>query len=272
MKKEFVVKNARVIDPSQNLDKVCDVMISNGKFVEKVSKSAKVIDAKGLILAPGFVDLHAHLRDPGQTSKETVETGTMAAAAGGFTSIVAMPNTSPAADNPATIRLINDIIERTAKVKVYQSACITEGRQGEKLAPLGSLAGMGVKAITDDGSCIQSAEIMRNAMQYAKMFGLFVMDHCQENTLTSSGQIHEGEWSVRLGLGGWPAAAEDIIVSRDIILAKYTKSHIHLQHISSAFSIELIRRAKKSGISVSAEATPHHLALTDACLKDFDTN
>lgn len=272
MKKEFIVKNARVIDPSQNLDKVCDVMISNGKFAEKVSKSAKVIDAKGLILAPGFVDLHAHLRDPGQTSKETVETGTMAAAAGGFTTIVAMPNTSPAADNPATIRLINDIIERTAKVKVYQSACITEGRQGEKLAPLGSLASMGVRAITDDGSCIQSAEIMRNAMQYAKMFGLFVMDHCQDMSLTSSGQIHEGEWSVRLGLGGWPSAAEDLIVSRDIILAKYTKSHIHLQHISSEFSIEMIRRAKKSGISVSAEATPHHLALTDECLKDFDTN
>ena len=272
MKKEFIVKNARVVDPSQNLDKVCDVKICNGKFVESVSKSAKVIDAKGLILAPGFVDLHVHLREPGQTSKESVATGTAAAAAGGFTSIVAMPNTSPAADNPSTIRLINDIIEETAVVNVYQSACITEGRQGEKLAPLGSLKSMGVRAITDDGSCIQSAEIMRNAMQYAKMFGLFVMDHCQESTLTSSGQIHEGEWSVRLGLGGWPSAAEDIIVSRDIILAKYTNSHIHLQHISSAYSIDLIRQAKKRGISVSAEATPHHLALTDACLKDFDTN
>lgn len=270
--KEFVVKNARVVDPSRNIDEVRDVCVCGGKFADKVSKSAKVIDAKGLVLAPGFVDMHVHLRDPGQTSKESVETGTAAAAAGGFTTVVAMPNTSPAADNPSTLRLINDIIAETAKVKVRQSACITEARAGEKLAPLGSLASMGVIAITDDGSCVQSAEIMRNAMQYAKMFGLLVMDHCQENTLTSSGQVHEGEWSVRLGLGGWPAAAEDIIVSRDIILANYTKSHIHLQHISSACSVDLIRQAKKRGISVSAEATPHHLALTDACLKNYDTN
>lgn len=272
MKGEFIVKNARVVDPSQNIDEVRSVFVRGGKFVESVSKSAKTIDAKGLVLAPGFVDLHVHLRDPGQTAKETVATGTAAAAAGGWTSIVAMPNTSPAADNPSTIRLINDIISETAVVKVYQSGCITEGRNGEKLAPLGSLKSMGVRAITDDGSCVQSAEIMRNAMQYAKMFGLFVMDHCQESTLTSSGQIHEGEWSVRLGLGGWPSAAEDIIVSRDVILALYTKSHIHLQHISSSLSVDIIRRAKKRGISVSAEATPHHLALTDACLADFDTN
>ena len=272
MKGEFIVKNARVIDPSRNIDKVCDVKVRDGAFAASVSKSAKIIDAKGLILAPGFVDLHTHLREPGQTSKETVETGTMAAAAGGYTSIVAMPNTSPAADNTSTIRLINDIIDEKAKVRVYQSACITEGRSGEKLAPLGSLSDMGVRAITDDGACIQNAEIMRNAMQYAKMFGLFVMDHCQDMSLTASGQIHEGEWSVRLGLGGWPSAAEDIIVARDIVLADSTKSHIHLQHISSAFSVDLIRQAKKRGVSVSAEATPHHLALTDACLKDFDTN
>ncbi len=272
MKKEILIKNARVIDPSQNLDKICDVKIADGKFVEKVSKSAKVIDAKGLILAPGFVDLHVHLREPGQTSKETVETGTMAAAAGGYTSVVAMPNTSPAVDNPSTIHLINDIIAKSAKVRVYQSACITEGRAGEKLAPLGSLKSMGVLAITDDGSCIQSSEIMRNAMQYAKMFGLFVMDHCQDIALTSSGQIHEGEWSIKLGLGGWPSSGEDVIVARDVILANETKSHIHLQHISSGYSVDIIRQAKKRGISVSAEATPHHLTFTDADLKDFDTN
>ncbi len=272
MKKEILIKNARVVDPSQNIDKVCDVKVADSKFVDKVSKSAKVIDAKGLILAPGFVDLHVHLREPGQTSKETVATGTMAAAAGGYTSIVAMPNTSPAVDNPSTIHLINDIIAKTAKVRVYQSACITESRAGEKLAPLGSLKSMGVRAITDDGSCIQSAEIMRNAMQYAKMFGLFVMDHCQDSSLTSSGQIHEGEWSVRLGLGGWPAAGEDIIVARNVILANETNSHIHLQHISSGYSVDIIRQAKKRGISVSAEATPHHLTFTDESLKDFDTN
>ena len=272
MKKEFLIKNARVVDPSQKLDKVCDVCVANGVFVKKVSSKAKVIDAKGLVLAPGFVDMHAHLREPGQTSKESVETGTMAAAAGGFTTIVAMPNTSPAVDSAASVRLINDIIAESAKIRVIQSACITEGRKGEKLAPYGTLKNLGVIAITDDGSCVQSAELMRNAMEYAKMFGLLVMDHCQENTLTKTGHMHEGEWSVRLGIGGWPSAGEDIIVARDAILAHYTKSHIHLQHISSELSIDIIRNAKKRGTSISAEATPHHLALTDECLKDYDTN
>ena len=205
-------------------------------------------------------------------SEVKVKTGTAAAAAGGFTSLLAMPNTSPAADSPASIRLINDIISETAKVRVYQSGCITENRGGERLAPYGSLKKLGVKAITDDGSCVQNNELMRNAMEYAKMFGLFVMDHCQENTLTANGQMHEGEWSVRLGLGGWPSAAEDIIVSRDVILAYYTHSHIHLQHISSALSVDIIRNAKRRGVSVSAEATPHHLSLTDECLKNYDTN
>lgn len=272
MKKEILIKNARVVDPSQKLDKVRDVCVCGGVFVDKVSSKAKVIDAKGLVLAPGFVDMHVHLREPGQTSKESIETGTAAAAAGGYTSIVAMPNTVPAADNASTIRLINDIISETARVRVYQSACLTEGRAGEKLAPYGSMKKLGVIALTDDGSCVQSAELMRNAMEYAKMFGMLVMDHCQEATLTRTGQMHEGEWSARLGLGGWPSAAEDIIVSRDVILAHYTQSHIHLQHISSSLSIDIIRNAKKRGISVSAEATPHHLSLTDECLRDYDTN
>lgn len=272
MENEILIKNARVVDPSQNLDKVCDIAVRDGVFAEKVSPKAEVVDAKGLVLAPGFVDMHVHLREPGQTSKESVATGTAAAAAGGFTSIVAMPNTVPAADNASTVRLINDIIAETAKVRVYQSACLTEGRKGETLAPFGTLKNLGVIALTDDGSCVQSAELMRNAMQYAGMFGMLVMDHCQENTLTRTGQMHEGEWSARLGLGGWPSAAEDIIVARDAILAHYTKSHIHLQHISSALSVGIIRDAKKRGISISAEATPHHLSLTDECLKDYDTN
>lgn len=266
------IKNARVVDPSQNLDCVRDVFVCGGVFADSAPDSAVEIDAKGLALVPGFVDMHAHLREPGQTSKECVATATAAAAAGGFTSVMAMPNTVPAADSPATVRLINDIIAESAKVRVYQSGCITEGRRGEKLAPIGSLAKLGVKAITDDGSCVQSAELMRNAMVYAKMFGLFVMDHCQEYTLTRAGQMHEGEWSVKLGLGGWPAAAEDIIVSRDVILAHYAKCHIHLQHISSALSVDIIREAKKRGTSVSAEATPHHLSLSDECLAGYDTN
>jgi len=272
MPREFIVRNARVIDPSRKINKVADVCVSGDRFAEKVSAKAAVIDAKGLILAPGFVDLHAHFREPGQTSKESIATGTAAAAAGGFTSVVAMPNTTPAVDSAATLRLVNDIISETAKVRVYQSGCITEGRNGEKLAPYGTLKKFGLRAITDDGCAVQNHELMRNAMEYAKMFDLFVMDHCQENTLTAGGQMHEGEWSVRLGLGGWPSAAEDIIVSRDVILAHYTNSHIHLQHISSALSVDIIRDAKRRGTSVSAEATPHHLSLTDAALKDYDAN
>lgn len=270
--KEFIVKNARVVDPSRGIDEVGEICVKDGVFCDAVSGAAEVIDAKELVLVPGFVDMHAHMREPGQTSKESIATATSAAAAGGFTSAMAMPNTSPAADSPSTIRLINDIISESAKIRVYQSGCITEGRRGEKLAPIGSLARLGVKAITDDGSCVQSAELMRNAMVYAKMFGLFVMDHCQEYTLTKTGQMNEGEWSVKLGLGGWPAAAEDIIVSRDVILAHYAKCHIHLQHISSALSVDIIRDAKRRGTSVSAEATPHHISLTDECLSGYDTN
>ena len=270
--KEFIVKNARVVDPSRGIDEVGEICVKDGVFCDAVSGAAEVIDAKGLVLVPGFVDMHAHMREPGQTSKESIATATSAAAAGGFTSAMAMPNTSPAADSPSTIRLINDIISESAKIRVYQSGCITEGRRGEKLAPIGSLARLGVKAITDDGSCVQSAELMRNAMVYAKMFGLFVMAHCQEYTLTKTGQMNEGEWSVKLGLGGWPAAAEDIIVSRDVILAHYAKCHIHLQHISSALSVDIIRDAKRRGTSVSAEATPHHISLTDECLSGYDTN
>lgn len=270
--KEFIVKNARVVDPSRGIDEVGEICVKDGVFCDAVSGAAEVIDAKGLVLVPGFVDMHAHMREPGQTSKESIATATSAAAAGGFTSAMAMPNTSPAADSPSTIRLINDIISESAKIRVYQSGCITEGRRGEKLAPIGSLSRLGVKAITDDGSCVQSAELMRNAMVYAKMFGLFVMDHCQEYTLTKTGQMNEGEWSVKLGLGGWPAAAEDIIVSRDVILAHYAKCHIHLQHISSALSVDIIRDAKRRGTSVSAEATPHHISLTDECLSGYDTN
>ena len=198
--KEFIVKNARVVDPSREIDEVGEICVKDGVFCGSVSGAAEVIDAKGLVLVPGFVDMHVHMREPGQTSKESIATGTAAAAAGGFTSAMAMPNTSPAADSPSTIRLINDIISESAKIRVYQSGCITEGRRGEKLAPIGSLARLGVRAITDDGSCVQSAELMRNAMVYAKMFGLFVMDHCQEYTLTKTGQMNEGEWSVKLGL------------------------------------------------------------------------
>lgn len=270
--KNFTIKNARVIDPANGVDKVKTVYVSNGKFASKAAEKSEVIDAKGLVLIPGIVDIHAHLREPGQTSKETILTGTSAAAAGGITSVVAMPNTVPAVDSPATVKLIDELIKQNAVVKVYQTGCITEGRAGQKLAPIGSLKKAGVIAITDDGACVQNNELMRNALEYADMFGLLVMDHCQEASLTAKGQVHEGEWSCKLGLAGWPSAGEDLIVSRDVILSHYTGSRVHLQHLSSAYSVDTVRRAKSRGIKVSAEATPHHIALTDAACEGFNTN
>ncbi len=270
--KNLIVKNARLIDPANSRDEVADLYVEDGVFVDSAPKDAEVIDAKNKAIIPGIVDMHAHLREPGQTSKETILSGTSAAAAGGITSVLAMPNTIPAVDNTATVRLIFELIRQNAKVRVYQSGCITEGRKGEKLAPIGSLKKAGVVAITDDGGCVQNHELMRRAMEYADMFGLLVMDHCQDASLTKNGQIHEGEWSCKLGLTGWPSAGEDLIVSRNVILSHYTKARVHLQHISSAYSVDIIRRAKARGVRVSAEATPHHIALTDAACDNFNTN
>jgi dihydroorotase len=219
-----------------------------------------------------LVDIHVHFREPGQTHKETIATGSHCAAAGGFTTVVCMPNTSPVADNAGTIQFINDAIRRDAVVKVLPTGCITVGMKGQALAPIGSLKRMGVVAITDDGDCVQSNELMRRACEYAKMFGLPIMDHCQDHSMTQGAVMNEGVMSTRLGLRGWPNAAEDLIVSRNVILSGYTGAHIHLQHISSKLSVEIIRRAKARGVRITAEATPHHIALTDEALAGYDTN
>lgn len=270
------IKNARVIDPAAKRDAVGDVFVNNGHIAESLSaaekKRAKVIDAAGWVACPGLVDVHVHFREPGQTHKETIATGTRAAAAGGFTTVVCMPNTTPPASNPATIQFIQDAIERDAVVHVYPTGCITVDMKGEALAPIGSLKRAGVVAITDDGDCVQSNELMRRACEYARMFDLPIMDHCQDHSMTQGAVMNEGVVSTRLGLRGWPNAAEDIIVSRNIILSSYTGAHIHLQHISSRNAIEIIRRAKARQVRVTAEATPHHLALTDAALGTYDTN
>ena len=270
------IKNGRVIDPANRRDAVGDVFAVDGKIAESLSpdqrKHARVFDATGLVVSPGLVDVHVHLREPGQTRKETIETGSWAAAAGGFTSVVCMPNTSPAADNPGTIQWILNTVRDRSVVHVYPTGCITVNREGQKLSPMGSLHKVGVVALTDDGNCVQNNEIMRRALEYAKMFGLPIMDHCQDMAMTAGAAMHEGEWSLRLGLHGWPAAAEDIIVQRDIVLAEMTGAHVHLQHISSAYAVDAIRRAKQRGAHVTAEVTPHHLALTDECLHDYDSN
>ncbi|WP_438482770.1 dihydroorotase [Oleiharenicola lentus] len=269
------IQNGRVIDPASKRDAVGDVFIADGKFVSSLSakqkKSAKKIDAKGLVVAPGLVDIHVHFREPGQTHKETILTGSQAAAAGGFTTVVCMPNTSPVADNAGTIQLIN-AAARNALVHVYPTGCITVGMKGQALAPHGSLKKAGVVAITDDGLCVENNQLMRSAVEYAKMFDLSVLDHCQDESLTKGAVMNEGTVSTRLGLKGWPHAAEDIIVARNIILSHYSGAHIHMQHISSAMSVELIRRAIKDGINVTGEATPHHIALTEESLGTYDTN
>jgi dihydroorotase len=270
------IKNARIIDPAAKRDAVGDLFAVDGKLVDSLStaakKRSKVIDARGLIACPGLVDIHVHFREPGQTHKETIGTGSRAGAAGGFTTVVCMPNTSPVADNAGTIQLMKDVITRDAVIRVYPTGCITVGMKGQTLAPIGSLKRAGVVAITDDGDCVQSNDLMRRAVEYAKMFDLPVMDHCQDHSMTQGAVMNEGVMSTRLGLRGWPNAAEDLIVARNVILSEYTGAHIHLQHISSKFSVDVIRRAKQRGARISAEATPHHIALTDETLATYDTN
>ena len=269
------IKNACVIDPATGRDGDGEIFAKDGKIVAGLSDAeksqAEVFDADQMVAAPGLVDIHVHLRDPGQTHKESIETGTRAAAAGGFTSIVCMSNTQPCADNAGTIQRIKDSSRTKACVNVFPTGCLTIGGEGAALAPIGSLCRAGVVAVTDDGKCVQNNEIMRRAVEYANMFDLPVLDHCQDKTLTEGGVMNEGYWSLRLGLGGMPSSAEDIVVARDIILSKYTCAHIHIQHVSSARSVELIRQAKKDGVCVTAEAAPHHIYFTDEALKTYDT-
>jgi len=254
------ISQARVIDPAAKRDAVGDLFIKDGRIVASLSaadkKRAKKIDARGLVACPGLVDIHVHFREPGQTHKETIATGSQCAAAGGFTTVVCMPNTSPVADNAGTIQFIKDAVERDAVVKVLPTGCITVGMKGQALAPIGSLKRAGVVAITDDGECVQSNELMRRACEYAKMFGMPIMDHCQDQSLTQGAVMNEGIMSTRLGLRGWPHAAEDLIVSRNIILSSYTGAHIHMQHVSSQYSVEMLRRAKARCVRVPGQAPP----------------
>lgn len=268
----LTIHNGRVIDPANNVDAVRDVYVRDGRIAAEPSPKATVVDAAGLVVTPGLIDLHVHLREPGRTDKETIETGTLCAARGGFTSVVAMPNTSPAADNAGTIALIKQRAAAVGHVNVFPTGAITRNIEGAELAPIGSLKRAGVVAITDDGHCCQNNELMRRAAEYAKMFELPLMDHCQDYNLVSDGVMHEGYWSHLLGLKGWPSAGEEVIVARNIILAEQADWHVHCQHLSSAGSVRLVREAKKRGVKISAEACPHHFTLTDEGCKDYDTN
>ena len=267
----LLITGGRVIDPANQFDSPADVFIKDGK-ISAVGKNlsapgdVEILDAKGKIVCPGLIDLHVHLREPGQTAKENLATGTAAAAQGGFTSVVCMPNTSPAIDNAGTVALIRERAEREALVNVFVTGAISKNIAGEELAPIGSLKRAGVVAVTDDGHCVQNNELMRRACEYAKMFDLPVMDHCQDYSLVTDGVMHEGYWSTVLGLRGWPAAGEEMIVARNILLADLTGAKIHCQHLSTAGSVALIREAKKRGVPISGEACPHHFVLTDAAI------
>ncbi|HYJ05876.1 MAG TPA: dihydroorotase [Chthoniobacterales bacterium] len=268
-----LIRNGRIIDPANERDEVGDLFIVDGKIAAKTNGSdAELIDASGLIVAPGLIDLHVHLREPGFAWKETIETGARAAAAGGFTTIVCMPNTSPVADSPSTIAWIKDRAAEVACVNVLPAGAISKGLAGEELSPIGSLAQAGVVAITDDGRCVQNNELMRRAVEYARMVGLPVFDHCQDYNLVGNGVVHEGYWSTLLGLPGWPSAGEEAIVMRNVLLAELCDHHIHCQHISAAGSVRILREARARGVKISGEVCPHHIALTDAAIENFDTN
>lgn len=267
----LLLTGGRVIDPANHFDSIADVLILDGKVQATgknltAPKGVDVFDATGKIVSPGLIDLHVHLREPGQTAKESIATGMAAAARGGFTSVVCMPNTSPAIDNSGTVALIHERARSQGGVNVFVAGAITKGIAGEELAPIGGLKRAGVVAITDDGHCVQNNELMRRACEYAKMFGLPVFDHCQDYSLVTDGVMHEGYWNVALGLRGWPAAGEEMIVARNVLLAELTGARIHCQHVSAAGSVALLREAKKRGVPISGEACPHHFTLTDAAI------
>ncbi len=273
----LLLTGGRVIDPANRLDSTTDLLILNGKIAgvgkdaaQKAPRDIEKFDAKGMIVCPGLIDLHVHLREPGQTPKETIATGTAAAARGGFTSLVCMPNTAPAIDNAGTVALIHERAARDGVVNVFVAGAISKNIAGEELASIGSLKRAGVVAITDDGHCVQNNELMRRACEYAKMFDLPLMDHCQDYSLVTTGVMHEGYWSTALGLQGWPAAGEEMIVARNILLAELTGARVHCQHLSAAGSVALIREAKQRGVLISGEACPHHFTLTDAAIAGSD--
>ena len=267
------IRNGRVIDPASNRDEISDVLIRDGRFVSGGDTSGcEVFDASGMIVAPGFIDMHVHLREPGIEHAETIETGSRAAAAGGFTSICCMPNTVPVNDNATVTSYIIERARKLAVTNVFPIGAITRNSAGEELAAIGSMKNAGIVAISDDGRPVMNARVMRRAMEFARSFDLPVIDHCEDLNLSAGGDMHEGRMSVRLGLRGIPSSSEDVMVARDILLAEATGARFHVAHISARRSVEMVAFAKSKGLKVTSEVTPHHFAITDAELADYDSN
>jgi dihydroorotase len=277
MTRPLLLRGGRVIDPGRGTDQVADVLVADGKIAAvgpelPTPDGADVRDVRGLVVAPGLVDVHVHLREPGNEDEETVASGARAAVAGGFTAVCAMPNTDPVTDNQAAVGFIVRQSVRAGLARVYPIGAVSVGQKGEQLAEFGEMVGAGAVAVSDDGRPVVSGHLMRTALEYARTFGIPVADHCEEPTLAAGGAMHEGLVSTRLGLKGIPSAAEEIMVARDLLLAELAGGHVHLCHMSTRGSVELIRHAKARGVRASAEVTPHHLTLTDAACEGYDTH
>lgn len=271
----LLITNGRVIDPSQDLDSKLDVLIEDGsvtKVDKKLKADVETFDADGLIVVPGFIDLHTHLREPGQEHKETIATGTRAAVAGGFTAVCTMANTVPPNDERAVTEMVVAEAARNGACRVYPIGAVSKGLKGEALAELADLHAAGCVAVSDDGKPVFNAQLMRRAMEYASMLGIPVIAHEEDANLSEGGVMHEGYVSTLLGMSAIPAASEETLVARDVILAKLTGGHLHIAHLSTAGGVEAIRRARRDGVKVTCEVTPHHIALTDEAVQSFSTN
>lgn len=276
MPDRVIFRGARVVDPLARTDAVADVWVEEGRVAgvgDGAGVDGDIVDCDGLVLAPGLVDMHTHLREPGFEHKETVETGTRAAALGGYTAVAPMANTEPVADHAGVVHEVRDLAGAAGLCDVFPIGAITRGLEGESLAEIGEMVEAGVRVFSDDGRCVPTARLLRNALVYAKAFdGIVLAEHCEDASLAEGGQMHEGYHSYSLGLRGQPAEAEEVIVARDLAIARMTGSRLHLCHLSSARSVELVRRAKAEGIRVTAEVTPHHLVFSDENLTTYDTN
>lgn len=271
----LLIQNGRLLDPANGLDRMADLLVSEGR-IERIGEGltapagATVIDGRGKVVAPGFIDIHVHLRVPGQEYKEDIRTGTAAAVRGGFVGVACMPNTKPVIDNLPLVSYVVEQAKKEALCKVWPTGAITKSLQGDELAEIGEMYEAGICAITDDGRPVERAETMRQAMIYARQFDLLVMDHCEEKSLSSGGAMHYGRVSTELGIKGIPSASEEVHVARDILLSLETGARVHIQHISSRHSVELVRWGKAMGARVTAEATPHHFTLTDAIVAEMN--